>query len=823
MPAEISIPEYNASHVTTMDPMQHIRKFPGMYLGAFDTIKGLNHQIKEAVDNSLDEARETSFQEHVIQVVIGQMPNAIQFMIVDTGRGIPISALKMSYSVPRTSGKWNTAYSTSVGVHGVGIKAVSGISKRVLVISSTNEGTGILGMNEGDVTLSVTRPGTILKRTGTIAIFETDPTFMTCAKDFSLEGISELKDLLTFFSAFTPATIQFQFYVVNGPLFDLAEDVVRDVKGTRAEQALCKEYISKYGLNPKWITDGKPTTIVIPNCDKRDYTINHFGCTGSPVWSVQGQHNVDLGKHPNQANFEFDIWVNNKLSSGIVGAVNMVPIHDNGSYHIHCLVTAIKERIIDHIQDTEVRAFVQSNHYKMPLCGSVEVTVRIPKFDNQTKSGYHDRAFMDTYTRQLAHTLSNKPEDWADLYELLSDDITQQYSKYRNQNLGLNKDIHKLDLNRPERFKACDTTDCNISELYIVEGNSAGGSISTTRESAWQAVFLMSGKFHNVERATPAMLRGNEMLQDLIKVIGVAFGSSNIDNLNFGKIILAQDADPDGSHIQALMISLLHAMSPALFTDGHVYVAEPPLFSVFLPGDRQVFVRDERALDEMRTEYMYIPALPMALHHRTTGVKLHKTDTIDSDFYHAFTTNVLTVGRMLEHWSSVLCIDATLLEALVPAVEYLDIRKPNVQKIKDILGVDRVIHDAQSNTLLLTLGQIDLVVTLDQLAETITSQLIPTMTECHWYQVVPKLFLPERTGYVSFSELYKHMKHLDKQLDCRRNKGLGEMTPAELYRTIIDPTTRTIRQINEIGDYEEIKAMMGSNTKARKKLFDVLS
>lgn len=811
------VPTYTEDDVKTMGGLDHIRNFPARYLGRYDAPAGHVHQIKEAIDNAVDEGFVHPNIHQPVVVVVAQLPKSFQVVVTDAGRGVPLGKIRDLFSRPRTSAKWTKAYGgSSSGVHGEGIKGVSALAAEFVAVSANATGIGMISMQAGTVLDSRIVMDSGELSTGTSVFFETDPAFLTTANTFTSEGLPILKELLLFLGAYTPENITFHLYTTTTPLFERGE-LTTKLPSHSYKRHLYRMWEQLHALPAR----PDMTNHELPKLTRREFTERKFGVVEAPFWSMQVRTEHAHPTELQAVGVDIDIWLAGQALDkfGIAGSVNLVPVHDRSSYHIFGLQCVLRERLSQVIDHAETRTFVASR-YQFPLCGSVVVRVETPKFDNQTKDAYHDNKFLEVYRELLHRLIPTNLAVWEELYGYLENDIAIQLAKFNNRELGLNKGLHQLRLDDRKRFRVCDSTDAKVTELFIAEGDSAGNAVNTVRDSSYQAVFLMSGKFTNVIRAKPEILAKSELFKDLTKVIGVNFGGS-LDTLNFSKIIMLADADPDGYHIQALLMGLLYHMSPELFVRGHVYRAEPPLYTVTLSPNKMIYVRDDRALDEMRIQHLYQRVLRLTLHDRFTGNVVSPAGYLTGDLFHAFMHRVLTLGRTIKLWANLLNLEPGMLEALVPAVDALQPGRIDTRAIQTILGVNQVTHHANSNTLGVTIGDTDIVVALDQLASTITTHLIPAFQDNHWYHLVPMLHPTVGASYyISYSELYAVTETLDHQLKTSRNKGLGKMPARDLYRSCVDPVTRILRRVGEIKDFGQIVDMLGADPAARKRLFD---
>lgn len=805
---------YTAASIKTMPALEHIRAFTSRYLGEFDTPHGHTHQIKELIDNAVDEADASNDRRHEIHVTVIQLPKAIQVIVEDQGRGIPLQSLTAAYSEPRTSGKWSGAYSASAGVHGEGAKAVAAISRRFVGLSRRPQerGVGMVEVCEGQVyredvtklTAAETRPMT----SGVLVFFESDPKFLTTAGDYcSPEGGHQLLvNLLGFLSVFVPNTT---FHLYRGTV-SVKDSLFRE------EPAKIWETLSTVYRGDKVMS----TT----NMSRRDYVIQQCRIRSEPVWEFAADRvmkEVPTQDTENQlVSTSVDLFVTKDLEYGLISAVNLIPISDPGSFHFTVIQRVLKERMARFITNKAVRDFFLTQ-YKFPLCGSVVVRVRMPKFGGQTKDFFRDKAFIDPYHQVVAQMTSIVTETrWADLYDRIVEHLNAEYYAFINRNLTSAQGLKNIGLRlaNPDRYSDCDSKDPERTELFITEGNSAGGIVAQVRDPSYQAVFTMRGKTLNALRCDFTALGNNEVLQDLIKVLGIGSGAKDLSGLNFNKIILLTDADSDGHHIATLLIGFLFKLAPQVLESGRVYISNPPLYSLCV-GKSKYYLKDDRALMDARIEKLYSPALGVRLCNPVTRAF---KDLRDPEDYRSYFYAVKHAGMIIDQLAKNTAIDAAYLEALTQVVDYLTPETMDTERIRKILGVDRVTYDATFNALVVVCRHIDLVIPLAGLAAKLKEELIPVLQEMHAYEVIPQVtFLrsPDKEPeFMTIYKLYACVRQLDDLLPIDRYKGLGEMRPIELSRSCVDPSTRSYFVITSIGDVNQLYAALGTDPRQRKQL-----
>lgn len=799
---------YTDASITTMSALQHIRTFTSRYLGEFDTPKGHTHQIKELIDNAIDEADAQSSKHHDIHITIIQLAKAIQVIVEDQGRGIPLKSLTAAYSEPRTSGKWSGAYAASAGVHGEGAKAVSAISKRFVGISKRQgEGIGLVEICNGEVTREQTYNRDSVDASGVLVFFESDPKFLASVGNYCTPdgGYPLLVELLEFLSVFVP-NATFHLYQSTTPV---------DADLFTKSPLQIWNYLSTAYRNQKAYE-------TVP-ASRRNYVMSKFRIKNPPTWEFSAHKELN----PTAATIaenqivatDFDLFVTAGLDYGLMSAVNLIPITDIGSFHFTVIVQVLKEHLARFITNKDVRNFFVSQ-YKLPLCGSVVVRVRMPKFGGQTKDYFRDKGFIAPYYQLVKQLFSGVSDTrWSTLYDLIAEHLDDEYSAFISRNMTSAQGLKNigLRLNRHERYSDCDLRDPTRTELFITEGNSAGGTVAQVRDPTYQAVFTMRGKSLNALRCELSALGENDVFKDLIMVLGVRPGSTDLTGLNFSKIIILTDADSDGHHIAALLIGFLFKLCPALLESGKVYISNPPLYSLCV-GKSKYYLKDDRALMDARIEQLYAKLIGVRMCNTKTGA----FNELRDDDYRSYLYLVKHVGFIIENLAKITAVEPVYLEVLTQVVDYLTPDTMNTEKIRKTLNVDRVTYNVASNALVIVSGHIDLVIPLANLAPMLREELVPELQRMHWGEVMPWVtFLraPQNPPqYMTIYKLYACLCQIDKMMPVDRYKGLGEMNPIEISRSCIEPTTRSYFVITSLGDVDRLYAALGTDSAQRKQL-----
>ena len=442
-----------------------------------------------------------------------------------------------------------------------------------------------------------------------------------------------------------------------------------------------------------------------------------------------------------------------------------------------------------------------------------------PKFVDQTKRAYRDRAFLTKYSKDINSHLNTLPDVWESVYAYYETHIRESYIAFCNKGMVNNKGLRNigLRLNNFKCYRDCDSKDPDVAELFIAEGTSAGGAVADVRDPSYQAVFELRGKSINAIRTNTNRLYDDKVVKDLISVLGITPRVGTLDGLHFKRIIILTDADSDGKHISSLLIGMFHVICPELLNSGRVYISNPPLYALDL-GKTKKFIKDEVALVETKIEHLYEPYLGVTLVNQEKGTQVE----LKGDAYFAFMFAVMNLGRLFTNVAKNAAMDPAILEMMCVVHDCLDRPEQHLEIIKKRLLLDQVKYYPKDQSLVLTCSSLDIPIPIHNLANRIRSELLPPLLEINWDKVAIQVDYKRRPDkdpeLMSLVMLYRHMQALDDVLRIPRYKGLGEMSPEELYESCVDPETRSCAIIQSLGDVERLYAALGVDSEFRKQL-----
>ena len=552
---------YDASDIQVLEGLEAVRKRPGMYIGTTD-VKGLHHLVWEIVDNAIDEAL-AGYCNH-IEVIVNK-DNSVT--VKDNGRGIPvdvhpktgISTVETVYTVLHAGGKFGGGgYKVSGGLHGVGASVVNALSKWVNVTVYKNSKIyEVKFVDGGKVAQKLTVIGDCEEnRTGTTVTFKPDPDiFDTDIYDYDTLMV-RIRELA---------------FLNRGLSLTIRDD--RDDEDTTGQTFMYEGGISEY---VKFINQGK--------------TVIH-----EDVIHLQGEEDDVF--------FEVAMQYNSSYKENIYSFVNNINTHDGGT-HEDGVKRALTRIINSYARKTgmlkEKDEALTGDDVKEGLTMIVSCKHPNPQFEGQTKGRLGnsevrklaDNVFSEGFERFLlenpecARTIVNKA--MAACRGRLAAKRAREMT--RKSEMAVTNFFGKL--------SDCKSKDPKVSEIFIVEGDSAGGSAKKGRDSMTQAILPLRGKILNVEKARLDRALGNEEIRTIITAFGTGIGDEfDLSKLRYDKIIIMTDADVDGSHIRVLLLTLFYRFFRPIVEAGHVYAAQPPLFRI-MHGKTRKYVLDEKELNE---------------------------------------------------------------------------------------------------------------------------------------------------------------------------------------------------------------------------------
>lgn len=555
---------YDAGQITVLKDLEPVRKRPGMYIGSTGP-RGLHHLIWEVVDNAVDEAM-AGFCDR-IEVVLLESGGV---KVTDNGRGIPVamhaetkeSALTTVLTKLHAGGKFEQgAYTVSGGLHGVGVSVVNALSRR-LDAEIRRDGSVWTQSFERGHAIGTIEKGQQVKRTGSTITFWPDEEIFK-------------------------ETTEFDYSIVQSRIREMAflnRGIEMRLRDERKENATEEIFLYKAGLVDfiKFLNENK-----------------------EPLHARV----VEFDDVSEEAELEVAMQWTLAYSESVLSFANNINTHEGGTHEEgfrKALTKAVNQFARDKNLLKEKDPNLSGDDIREGLTAVISVKVREPQFEGQTKTKLGNTEIRSYVERAL----NQKLPEWLERY---SADARRIVDKALTAARAREAARKARDLTRrksglesgglPDKLADCSSREPHLSELFIVEGNSAAGPAKQARNSEFQAVLPIRGKIINVEKARLAKALQNNEVQDIITAMGTGIGEEfDITKARYHKIVLLADADVDGAHIRTLLLTLLFRHLRGLVENGMVYIAEPPLYRVKV-GSKVFYLKDDTALNEFRKDH----------------------------------------------------------------------------------------------------------------------------------------------------------------------------------------------------------------------------
>src|SRR6266851_291322 len=559
---------YTAKHIEVLEGLEPVRRRPGMYIGGTDE-KALHHLFAEVIDNAMDEA----LAGHADWIEVELAADGF-LTVTDNGRGIPVdphpkfknkSALEVIMCTLHAGGKFDSkVYGTSGGLHGVGVSVANALSERMEVEVAREQTLHRMVFERGKPKGKLSKLGRVPNRRGTKVRFRPDPDIFGAKADFKPERVFKMA--------------RSKAYLFGGVeiRWSCAKELLRGVEDVPEEATFhfadgLKEYLSA-AING--------AALVHP--DIFTGSAGKIGVHGAAQWAVA--------------------WTAD--SDGFLSSYcNTIPTPDGGT-HESGLRAALLKGIKDHAERVgqgKRAAVVSGDDVMTGAACMVSVFIREPEFQGQTKdrlaTAEATRIVENAIKDPFDHWLAGNPVQANKLLDFVIERADERIRRRQEKEISRKTAVRKLRL--PGKLADCTNTAAQGSELFIVEGDSAGGSAKQARNRASQAILPLRGKILNVASAGRDKLAQNQQLADLVQALGAGAGVHYRDeDLRYEKIVVMTDADVDGAHIASLLITYFYRQMPKLIENGHLYLAVPPLYRLS-HGAKTFYARDDKHKDEL--------------------------------------------------------------------------------------------------------------------------------------------------------------------------------------------------------------------------------
>ncbi|MBL0047821.1 MAG: DNA topoisomerase (ATP-hydrolyzing) subunit B [Bacteroidetes bacterium] len=556
--AKVKNDDYSADSIQVLEGLEAVRKRPSMYIG--DTgFKGLHHLVYEVVDNSIDEA--LAGHCNSIEVFINE-DNSIT--VKDNGRGIPTdyhekekkSALEVVMTVLHAGGKFDKdSYKVSGGLHGVGVSCVNALSTHLKVVVNRNGKMYTQEYSIGKPLFDVKEIGTTDKR-GTETTFKPDGSIFTTT-EYSYDTLSSrLREL-----AFLNKGITLQ-------ITDLRE---KDDAGVNPTDT----FLSQGGL--------------------REF-VEYLDATREKLIDEPIYMEGDKGGIP----VEVAMMYNSSFSENLHSYVNNINTHEGGT-HLAGFRRGLTRTLKNYAEKSgmlsKVKIEIAGDDFREGLTAVISVKVQEPQFEGQTKTKLGNNEVMGAVDQAVSEMLTNYLEEHPKQAKMIVDKVilaaTARHAARKAREMVQRKNV-LTGTGLPGKLSDCSETDPGQCEIYLVEGDSAGGTAKQGRDRKFQAILPLRGKILNVEKAMMYKIFENEEIKNMFTALGVSIGTVedskelNIEKLRYHKVVIMTDADIDGSHITTLILTFFFRYMKELIEKGYIYIATPPLYLV-KKGKEQIY------------------------------------------------------------------------------------------------------------------------------------------------------------------------------------------------------------------------------------------
>ena len=784
--------QYDEDSIKVLRGLDAVRKRPGMYIGDTDDGTGLHHMVFEVVDNAIDETLAGHCDK--IEVILNSDGSV---SVKDNGRGIPtgihpeegVSAAEVIMTQLHAGGKFDeNSYKVSGGLHGVGVSVVNALSEKLKLKIFRDNKEYYMDFNLGDASSPLREIGKSKEISGThINFLPSDSIFSSIEYDFSILE-KRLRELA---------------FLNSGVKIDLIDD--------RNEEPITVNLFYEGGIKSfvEWLDRSK--TSIHQN-----------------IVFIKGvRNNIEL---------ELSLGWNDGYYENVLCFTNNIPQRDGGA-HLAGFRAALTRAITKYSQENSFakkgKVNLTGDDMREGLTAVLSIKVPDPKFSSQTKDklvSSEVRPVVEGLVGEnLTAWLEENPSESKIIIQKVLDASSAREAARKARELSRRKGALEFS-GLPGKLADCQEKDPEKSELFIVEGDSAGGSAKQGRSRETQAVLPLRGKILNSERAGIERVLSSNEIGIMISALGTGIKEDfDIEKLRYHKIIIMTDADVDGSHIRTLILTFFYRHMKDIVKGGHLYIAQPPLFKI-KKGSSEVYLKDEDELDSFLIRQLVTDAVL-----NINGGEA-RTSTDLSDLILSARTQHNSIKTLARRTNKDLIECIAICGALSKDLLYDEEKaKVVVNFITQTLNKNAITGEAGWSGSYDSTGKRYLfehnrrgVVTKFDIGENILDSMEARKLDKNKYELQDAYFKGAELKYddntypiLGPSDLYNRSIELaHKGISIQRYKGLGEMNPDQLWETTLDPEARTLLQVDvpDDSDADELfTTLMGEEVENRRK------
>lgn len=779
--------KYTAESIKVLKGLEAVRKRPAMYIGSTGT-EGLHHLVYEVVDNSIDEA----LAGHCTQIeVLIHVDSSVT--VIDNGRGIPVGmhkkekkpAAEVVMTTLHAGGKFDAkSYQVSGGLHGVGVSVVNALSENLDMEIKTTGGVYVQNYSRGKPTTKLKKIGTT-KKTGTKITFTPDSEIFQ-ETDFNFEILSQRLRELSF----------------------LNQGLKISITDERTDKN--REFQYKGGIREfvQYLNQNK--TVINPK----------------PIYFESQKDDLIV---------EMAIQYNTSYAETIFSFVNNINTTEGGT-HLSGFKTALTRTINNYGNTNNLIKDLQQNpsgdDTREGLCAVLSLKMKNPQFEGQTKTklGNSDvRGIVESIVNeQLAIYFEENPSISKKIVTKILDATRAREAARKARELARRKTVLESSA-LPGKLADCQEKDPSECEIFLVEGDSAGGSAKQARDRRFQAILPLKGKILNVEKARFDKVLKSEEIGIIISALGTGVEQADfsLEKLRYHRVIIMTDADVDGSHIRTLLMTFFYRQMPKLIEAGHLYIAQPPLYRIS-KGKSSQYIRDERTYEKFIIKKIS----------EDFEVKVsRKKEPLKGENFRKFFQRLIAKKsyiHILERKNYPFFLIDILLANGVKDVEFLRSQKKmeDIQSLLTEKGIISTLHKDEEH------GLFELFVDFQINGMRVSCKVNLDLVSSYEYKSLFKIheeFESSKPPFTVISngeqtKIDNEAKLLDflfdkgkKGIVIQRYKGLGEMNPTQLWETTMDPEERFMLKVSiqdAVEANEVFTILMGDEVEPRRNFIE---